>query len=156
MLSRKVKALSIMEMMIASLLVVISFVSLLQMHNYSLAISTKAKEIATASEDAADIMEKFNAADFASLNTEFPDNCCIGAAIDCDSAPGCPGGDDIVPADEMLLNNEKIEVSYPLGTSTDPRGVVIKVSWVGKDGRQHRDGGDAPPVVLTNIDTRGM
>jgi hypothetical protein len=153
MIKRK-RAFSIIEMMIACFLITVAFVSLLKMHTYSLSISTKAKEISTASEDASDIMEKFNAADFPSLTTDFPNGCCIGAAADCGGAPTCPGANDVVLANELLLTNETIVVTYPFGAASNPKGVQIVVSWVGRDGRQHRVGGDGLPIILNNIDTQ--
>jgi len=153
---KRAKAFSIMEMLLAAFLITIAFVSLLKLHTYALAISTKAKEISTAGEDAADIMEKIDAADFPSLSSDFPDGCCIGASIDCGNASTCPGASDVVVANEMRLGNETVVVNYPLGSSCDPRGIQVTVSWVGRDQRHHCDGCDSPPVTLTTIDTKGM
>jgi len=150
------KSFSLVEMVIAAFLVGIAFVSLLQMNNYSLAISVKARELSTACEDAGNILEKFSAADFPALMTQFPNGCCVGSSAVCGAAPACPGASDIVSANELSLDNEKIEVSYPMGAAKDPLGVKVKISWRGKDGREYRDGGGGLPITLTDIDTKGM
>ena len=148
------KGFSIAEIVMAAFLMAGAFVGLMQLHNYSLAISGKSKEFNTATRDAADMMEKIGTTPFASLVTSFPNNCCVGVTGACGAAPACPGAVDIVTASELILNNEKIEITYPAGIGNDPLGIAARVSWTGRDGRQHAAGGDAPPVVLTTIETR--
>jgi len=138
----------------AAFLMAIAFVGLLQLHNYSLTISGKAKEFNTAARDASSMMEKIGTVDFASLVAKFPNNCCVGVAGACGVAAACPGAADIVPANEMVLNNERVDINYPAGTAGDPLGINVTVSWTGRDGRQHSNSGNAPPVVLSTVATR--
>ena len=135
----------------AAFLMAVAFVGLLQLHNYSLTIAGKAKEFNTAARDASDMMEKISAVDFASVLSRFPNNCCVGT---CGTAPACPGASDIVVASEMILQNERIDISYPAGTGGDPLGIRVTASWTGRDGREHRSGGDAPPVDMITIKTK--
>ena len=131
----------------------IAFVGLLQLHIYSLAISGKAKEINTATQDAGSIMEKIATVDFTSVVNKFANGCCVGA---CAGGPACSGAADIVTANELILSNENVVVTYPAGTLGDPLGIAVTVSWTGKDGRRHCTGGDAPPVTFSTIDSRTM
>jgi hypothetical protein len=153
-MKRTVKSFSIIEIVMAAFLMAGAFAGLMQLHNSSLTISGKSKEFNTATRDGADMMEKIGTVAFASTVASFPNGCCVGVAGACGAAPVCPGAADIVAANELLLSNEKIEITYPAGVGGDPLGVSVRVSWTGRDGRQHAAGGDAPPVVLTTIETR--
>jgi len=153
-LKKVAKSFSIIEIVMAAFLMAGAFVGLMQLHTSSLTISGKSKEFNTATRDGADMMEKIGTVAFASTVTSFPNNCCVGVAGACGAAPVCPGAADITPSSELLLNNEKVEITYPAGTGGDPLGISVRVSWTGRDGRQHAAGGDAPPVVLTTIETR--
>jgi hypothetical protein len=146
------KGFSIVEVITAAFLMAIAFVGLLQLHIYSLIISGKSKEFNTATRDAASMMEKIGTVDFSSVVAKFPNSCCVGSA--CGAAPVCPGASDIVVASEMILKNEKVVVSYPSGTGGDPLGISVTASWTGRDRRQHCNGCDAPPVVLSTIATK--
>ena len=151
---KSAKGFSIAEIVMAAFLMAIAFVGLLQLHNYSLTIAGKAKEFNTAARDASSMMEKIGTVDFASLVAKFPNNCCVGVTGACGAAAPCPGAVDIVPTNEMILNNERVDIAYPAGTGGDPLGIKATVSWTGRDGRQHRNGGDAPPVAISTIATR--
>ena len=145
------KSFTLIEIMMTSLILVIALMATLGAYVGALNLAAVNREVDIATDDAKDILEKIDSVGFNSITTEFPDECCIGS--DCDNGTGCPG---VSNATEFLLRKQKIEIEYPEGVTADTLEIKVTVSWVGKTGRRHKNGGDAPPVVLQTLATRGL
>ena len=129
---RPTKTFTLVEVMIVAFILVIAVLSLLRVYISALDLASRAKEVNIATDDLKDVLEKVNSVPFASLTTDFPGNCCLGPGC---TGTTCPGGISIASG-EFLLNNEKIEVSYPDGDDVDPLTIKVEAAWTGRGGRQ--------------------
>ena len=125
------KTFTLVEVMIVAFILVIAVLSLLRVYISALDLAARTKEVNIATDDLKDILEKVDSVPFAGLTTDFPDNCCLGPGC---TGTTCPGGVGIASG-EFLLDNEKIEVSYPDGGGINPLTIKVEATWTGRGGR---------------------
>jgi len=116
-------AFSLLEILIASGILVVVIISLMGIFIISLNCMAQAKEINIATEDLKDVLEKIKSTPFAQLTdpTKFPDGGNVSANV--------IGG--------FLLSDENIVVNYPSGTNVDPLEIEAVITWTGKDRRAY-------------------
>ncbi len=107
------------EVMVVSLVIMISVVALWRVYMVSLDLIIKAKELRVAADDLKDVFEKIRSVAFSDILDVFPD----GGSV----SPSVVGG--------FLLSDESIVVSYPDGTDANPLTIKVTITWTGKDGR---------------------
>lgn len=117
--ARAGKGLTLVELLIVSLVLVVTIGALLVVFVNALNQIVLAKEISIATDDLRDILEKIKATPFANIVTQYPDGSLIAASV--------IGG--------FILPNESISISYPRGTNADPLEVNATVTWLSKDKR---------------------
>lgn len=84
---------------------------------YMTLMSTASKREAQVFQDVQLTMERVSGTDLTSLNIQFPDNQALTSTFVSDVLGG------------YKLPGESITVSYPSGTNTNPREVVVTGSW---------------------------
>lgn len=123
----KKKAVTLMELMIAVMVLLISILALWQVFNLSSALTVQARELNTATDDLKDVLEKIKSVSYDALLGVFPDGATVAASV--------VGG--------FLLDNEVITVRYPTLSDADPNNdnplrVEVEVTWDSKYGAQSR------------------
>ena len=121
-MKRAERGFSFIELMAASLVVLVAILAVMQVYISSIKLVMQAREMDIATDDLKDVLEAMKSASFANLLTDFPASpVTVNANV--------VGG--------FLLNNEVIRVTYPNGTAVDPLLIQVTVSWTGKDRRPY-------------------
>jgi hypothetical protein len=114
---------TLVELLLAVVVVLIAGVSLLGAYHTALHLSEISRESATALSDLRDMMERIKATPFPQLAADFPDG-----------APnGVVGlGPDLYEAviGEYRLPNQQITVTHRPNTAADPRELIVEVTWM--------------------------
>jgi len=121
MLSKKRKTLTLVELMMASMILIIVVLALAGVYISSLHLTIQAKETNIAVDDVKDVIEKIKNVNFPDIPTVFPDGVSVPESM--------VGG--------YLLDNENIVVRYPNGTDVDPLEIEVEITWDGKDKRNY-------------------
>lgn len=115
------KGLTLVELMIAFLILAVAILAIWGVFIYALSNTIQAREMNIATDDLKDVLEKIKGTPFSNIVGNFPD----GGAINATDIGG------------FLLNNESITVTYPQGTTGDPLEIVLTITWTGKGGRSY-------------------
>jgi type II secretory pathway pseudopilin PulG len=121
--SLKIKAVTLVEVMIVVLVILIAVGAVFGVFTASLALVVEARERTLATDDLEDVLEYIRTLPFAHI-TE-PGN---GGFSDGGSVAGSLVGG-------FLLENEQVTVRYPQGTDIDPLEIEVEVNWEGRYGR---------------------
>ncbi|MBN1913243.1 MAG: hypothetical protein JW788_02465 [Candidatus Omnitrophica bacterium] len=114
----KGKGITLIEVLIATVILVFASLSIIQFYIYSLRLSQSNKEEVLASDQLANMMEAIKCTPFNNLLTDFPDG-----VVD-----GLPANDYSAILGGYALNNEEITVSY-VNASSNPLEVTAALSW---------------------------
>jgi len=109
---------TLVEAMVAAVILLIVGLALLQVLILSLNYSQQAREYTVIADDLRDVFEEIRSVSFANLPVLYPHNSSIPAAV--------VGG--------FQLENEAITISYPAGTGADPLEIQVTVTWKSKRG----------------------
>jgi len=115
------KALTLVELMLVSSILLVAILALWQVYIASLGLVIQAKEKNIAVDDSRDVLEKIRCTAFAAITANFPNGADVPAAT--------IGG--------FLLRDERIQVTYPNGINADPLQINIVITWTGQDKRAY-------------------
>ncbi|MDD5069156.1 MAG: hypothetical protein PHV17_00340 [Candidatus Omnitrophica bacterium] len=120
---QKLKAFTIAELMISTLIILMAVLPLYQIFISALQLTAQSREIGIATNDLKDIFEYIKGLSFQNVTVPSSGGFSNGSMIN-SSIIG-----------EFLLENETITISFPNGTNVDPLVVSGELTYTGKDQR---------------------